>query len=1706
MTEPYDVQREVTVPILLSPAQRVLMLRSNEHHARLQHEQALATKALRQLFTQVPCITSQLNDAAVLEKPGERFDDALAAAWRAFWQARAQGTALGREVYAAHLQQQHLHLSAALLALECAGELQRLAAAIADMAQVQQQSVHTSDLTQTGGAVVFSLESAPHGAQLLYTPWPENSLQAFDTLEALRQHLAGATLADYFDDGMALATRRNIEAQLKAMQRDFQQQVLPGLSDQLRDAFAAAVDLDTARRMRGNGAAATGEPAVALASQAIESVLKAAADPRTSLALLGAHQSALVAARQQNLDGAATLLAVPYARAGDVAFDTLLQVRIAGWRAEVQLHKALQWLSSEEHVLLEALLDNPHASQRPVAATLQARYGGQLESLGGALLVAAPEALANPPLPGRVFLLWPGRYGELRAFDSLSALRHALCGENAGDEDLILERVQGPAFEHGLVAQLASYQAELAAVTTHGRRYEDAPQLDQSLERLRVDMLEELGLPQSPTRDAALAGAAAQAFALQLVNAPVAWRLRLTAPQRDECAARVTALCDAIHACHQYLADSLIERDVFVQRLVDARLRSDFNVASAPGVALDLPQAVTWVTEIIAGSGAPGTPKRKVPKPSAERVDMGLVELALGGVDEQMAERLHFANLKPTTAALPAGLDIGYLQRIVKSLDVAQRYEDHIWAVYRGQPLDAEYDTGLRREQLTTPFACQLQLQGRLAHFARRLSLKAWKIVECAITAGSAEQYSPDGWTIDCYPLTLLVPGEPGSDTSGFSLGGVCLIQERHSGVTVLHLPDAPNQMIFSEYSSLEAGRRALVSMALDSKMVDYLSTRPWTGDAARHASYINQAMLRNFQGFVSIGNPVAKNLSLAERQADQQMGRLIQAHRASSRSQTDLYFQAVVVAQGNVFNYIKMAMGMVPFVGTGIGLYDAWTAANAATRAFMQGDGAQGVDQLESVLLSLIDAAIDVAPVLPLGRFRSLRPVGNRPGSSASSHSIFSLSAVPLRRFSGYEAAVSLQDLVPGQTGRLRGVYRIGQEHFIARDALVYPVVWDSSYATWRLKGGPTRYYQQPVALDARGHWQTQGAIDGLLVRGGLAGGGAALGRLAQDGWAGLSGYLRRRLRGAETDVQRAARSRVELSAHLQNQAVAQQRLTAAIQDIRAKPNALGARERLEKALIEHRDYNSRAAELMSSVGMEGISRSAARDNFGGALYNAMKRSHELENLHLVDLQNTAGSIRARGPVPLDGEPQDVADYVRQAMVEHKATIHSFQRAIEHRLYQETLFERYQGSRLLPDRVRLELRAKLDEGTSSLGYRVARSTPLSAMSRNPVIGNDLFMTHFELLRERLKNGVVNLFELKAGRVNLSNAQRRRIIDEVYENLRQAKVQAVLLENRYRRHLHWEHWPVLTDDLEIFGREAGELLAEIQGHSARQPAAAPRRGSAASQKKVFETADNRLLIGTQRQANDGAALMEITEPETGRVLDAYRQGRDGRWETTTVVPRPQPQTSLPSLLARAREGLAAVESLVRKVRGYSVGSMDATSLEDILHVQAREFGKLADELDSVHGSQAQAAQLGKQLREQGAELLAEGTRLRVAKLKTSLPTAAAVVYLQAHAQVRIEKLGGRMDIRNRYGKIVDYLQEFQVLDAATGRPLWFAHFHFQKATTPFQHYLAGHLKTAEQRHLGLQWQMAQEASFEEVTRIYRGKIPPAIASSHFAAL
>ena len=126
----------------------------------------------------------------------------------------------------------------------------------------------------------------------------------------------------------------------------------------------------------------------------------------------------------------------------------------------------------------------------------------------------------------------------------------------------------------------------------------------------------------------------------------------------------------------------------------------------------------------------------------------------------------------------------------------------------------------------------------------------------------------------------------------------------------------------------------------------------------------------------------------------------------------------------------------------------------------------------------------------------------------------------------------------------------------------------------------------------------------------------------------------------------------------------------------------------------------------------------------------------------------------------------------------------------------------------------------------------------------------------------------------------------------------------------------------------------------------------------------------------------------------------------------------------------------------------------------------------------------------------GASLLGAAS---LAGAQNAAPACAGQLVRDVTGQVCIPKLPKRID------GLPDFLLEYEIRDLTQGQPysLWYAHFHYQSQTPGFERFTKAHLKTAEQRRLGLQWQLAQGEGAE---RIWRGDIGRPMAKKHFAEL
>ena len=104
--------------------------------------------------------------------------------------------------------------------------------------------------------------------------------------------------------------------------------------------------------------------------------------------------------------------------------------------------------------------------------------------------------------------------------------------------------------------------------------------------------------------------------------------------------------------------------------------------------------------------------------------------------------------------------------------------------------------------------------------------------------------------------------------------------------------------------------------------MSAYLAGLAIKGDTAAHLARIAQAQQRNFDPVFAVGTPWPATTSLATHLLNAHMGRVIEAHRATSRSNAALLLEQNALRAGLIFNYLKIALGLVPFVGSVVALY----------------------------------------------------------------------------------------------------------------------------------------------------------------------------------------------------------------------------------------------------------------------------------------------------------------------------------------------------------------------------------------------------------------------------------------------------------------------------------------------------------------------------------------------------------------------------------------------------------------------------------------------------------------------------------------------------------------------------------------------------------------------------------------------------------------
>ncbi|WP_353742185.1 DUF6543 domain-containing protein [Pseudomonas fluorescens] len=1691
----------------------------------------------------------------------------LAGTW---WNARARGTDQSRKAQANRLYRQHFEASSqwafaqGILDTE---QVQTLQAIIDPPAQTatpatpkiyveQMQFKDDKDLSiELSGALVITRDTKQPVAQLLYLPSLPSAWMTFENrvdMESwLFEHqpqmfdqprLPTGTLRVYYTElerSVLQTSAESLWARLPVTPADRPRNelilalpaTLPDADTNEDDVLFGQLSPDIPLGIRRQ---ALEQQRTALDALLGENFQGDHTDPR--LQRLQRQMDALTATEQASTTAATALLNTDSAQKmlelrhkNRPHYATLYQARLDGLRAEAELQLSLNQINTEEHQWLTRVLDAP--DQAPAADLVVARlvlsatdtegdtHRTQTEELDGVLLFTKASALL-PDSTDSLLLYWPGRFGGLQRFSSRQALEQTLFKRPANDNTLALHvlPLNGPPFEYALQTQLHSCEQQAARIMATNPVPSHASQRAAELEKLREQTLACLTVPQSAARELVYAHILEQNRSSALAAQLPSWHGELSAVQRDRLKVSFKSYIAAMKRSHEWLERELPPREAFSKKAVDARLRQDFDLTQQVEVLLDVPDSTTWRKVVMEGA-APGTPQQNVLVASEQRSKLSLGDLALSNIDQEMWWRLSLMQVEVSGAdavqrqKVKSGITTSWLRKLVTELDVAGKYETLIRETFLGSSTASTFNNEYRHECLSEPWRLMLRLQGEFAVLAKDINADGQQVLDIAIDANSREGFSANGKRIELLPAHLTVGGKDTHGQGPTTLSGVTFIVEQISGLTLLYLPDSPDGVFLRQFDSLEQARLRLFNDCLRSSMVSYLADRALKGDVAHHVSRINQARLKNFDGLIGVGTAWPSSTSLAAHLLNVHMGRLLEAHRATSRSNDALYLEQVALKSGAMFNYLKMALGMLPFVGTAIALYDAWNSANLAVAAFLRGDVGHGLAEVEAVLLSLIDAVMDILPgasAAPAAaraatRSRQWRALGKSPGALQVSTPRQARRA--LERFKGYEheKPLSLSGLQPGTEGLYRNVYRHADGDFMLSQGRIYRIELAGNPPRWRLSGTSTRTYKQPIALDESGHWNTHYAVYGTVIEGGGVGGGAALGHMA-DGLDPLWPVaIRRWLPRWWTD--RALRRQLTLNNTVDaniRRLKSQTRNTDSLLKSYSKPEGtqrpplatvdrafledieaaqtlyltLGELKVLshgnKRALI-NRDQNTCAATVFY------------RQNHRIALSMERLNEYNARIDQLVDRSGATPNTNTSTHLKLLAERKEARmDFIKEFDQQHQAVEDARQwvRRITHSPQKEEAAKTMQ---------------LLNDTHSDSTYRYLRTAYVLETIPHFEAVDDLTWLYFHvrLKQSREKVGRVLFTQYQLPQVRSNIGQRNRVFEECLTTYREFRRQLGAWTLGYPQHLDMEQVRAFLDDLDQM-----EALAR---HAIGNRSAAPPPTKSTG-KQLFETEDNRLLIG-EPSTDVVTRQQRFTIEDVDGRTETWLPRSNGKYHLSEPAVSTQPvlPTDVRPLLTEAGKRLGVADAYTNKVKGYAQQNMLPVDLEHMMSSEATELTMRAREIERLSPAEAVALQL----RNRADEMLRTGRTLRIDQsMNSKTPTEGYLDYLLEQQVVDIRKEGGLRDLGKRPDGRRDFLQEYEVrnLRSEPAQTLWYAHFHYTSAKPQFSDFVKGHLKLPEQRNLGLQWQKDVAASGGTVEAIWRGDIGKPLGNKHFSML
>jgi hypothetical protein len=1384
-------------------------------------------------------------------------------------------------------------------------------------------------------------------------------------------------------------------------------------------------------------------------------------------------------------------------------FTALHKAHKNGLHAEAGVRVALKQLSDEESSLLKALLDTPgDPGADRVAASLTVSLTAQdgqpssvnIQELNGPFVVTHADVLEDVSSPHAVLLYWPGIGGGLQRFTNRRALELQLLkiGETDNQRALQLKKISGDPLHYALNQLNIEYERLAAAIRQRTAGTDQQHPQDEQLATLRERTLATLQVPVHAARSLVLVHELEQSRSSALAIHRPGWLAKLPSTERTDLKHLVQAYIGAMLRSHALMTILLEPRNDFTRRHLQARLRKDFNILGHFDVQLTLPDSVTWEKRYsVTPTGKVETP---VMVPSAQFSKMSLEDLAQFNIDnvhsvqqDALSQRLVFMRLEVTAAVaqdrikLLNGINLTYLRKTLPELDLPKAYEQQIHRAFMGTADEPAFVNAHRRECLIEPWCLMLKLQGKFACLQKQISLDELDILNIAINADTPEAWRAGGKHVAILPVHLTAGGKDTPNEGGVTLSGVTFIQDQVSAVTLLYTPDSPDDRFLRRYDNLEAARKGLFNLCAQDSMISYVAGRALQGDFRAHISRIRAAQGKHFDAIIGVGPRWPTHTSLAAHLLNAHKGRLIEAHRGTSRSNDALYYERYAVQGPRAFAYIKMAVGLLPIIGTAVALYDAWTAANQASAAFLRGDVGDGVAELGSVLLSLIDAAMDLLPgeaiasavgsgARTLTRARQLRAL------SASAAALHAPSMRQARhvvaRFAGYEyeKPLSLAGLQAATHGVYRNVYRHTAGNFIVRQGRVFQVEWSSDSRNWRLTGNSRKTYKQPIALDETGQWDTWFGVYGTTFEGGGLGGGNVLGHMADVLDPIWPAAIRERLpRWWVDQAHRRHRALTDAVNDLGGQVSLQMKSTdTALQAyLAADPNH---RESLSQvtdcACIREIELSKRHLQTASEL----------------LPLTSGNKQNELKTIQSNGAFNIAGRFSVRVDIAyhrlihilnrIDALTADIDDLLRSELAIRLTLLEDIRklRLESVKCYDsiEPLMrdfdEWYQRIRVKADKNLLTEKLKhLQKKFSEANVLYLRTGNLLETFTRYDTSSDvswfILQSRARPIRNEVDHAMFTQYSLPE--VTATKDQRNQILRDCIEKYDQFRRAMNAWTASYPQHFHLDAVPLLLDGIEKMRERARKALDTT----------AQRTPVDDIIKRVFTTENDQLLIG-QELAGSNAQHPRYALTSGDGYREIWEPATNGRYRLQN--PRQQPVAptgrNVEPLVTEARQKLNAQENYHTRVQSYAAQGMLPVDLEDMMLREANELIRRADNIAALSPQNIIIAQL----RDKANELIATGRAMRTRQaLQTKKPTDGMLDDLIAQGAVEVRKTSPITKLNKHRNRRPDHMQEYEIWNLTTAPPkvLWYAHFHYSKAAPRFSEFEKAHLKLPEHRFL-----------------------------------